>query len=240
MRPISRLYGTQSTEDVFLDKVVEPNSLVESSCPSSESDSETSTDDDSVDEVSYSSSSSSEWEEDIPAIDQLDISHDDDFLAHTSKTDKYEHNSTSTEDVDMDITSQLELDTIEVNVPVKLLRENYHRDMAEDLADVMKLVNEQRFICNVSKVKELFILCREKDCSATVESIQESSVGCTLKIIRKCRNGHCGTWHSSESIKKVYVNNILVAASLLFSGNNITKMSLFAKCLELGVFSKSS
>ena len=36
------------------------------------------------------------------------------------------------------------------------------------------------------------------------------------------------------------MNNILVAASLLFSGNNITKFSLFAKSLELGFFSKSS
>jgi hypothetical protein len=73
-----------------------------------------------------------------------------------------------------------------------------------------------------------------------MEYVQESFVECSLKIIWQCRNGHSGTWHSSEILKKVYVNNILMAASLLFSGNNITKISLFAKCFELGFFSTST
>ena len=124
--------------------------------------------------------------------------------------------------------------------PVQLISESYHKDMAKHLADEIKLVNEKRFIFNVSKVKELFTSCLERKCNATMEYVQESFVGCAIKIIWQCINGHCGTWHSSEILKKVYVNNILVAASLLFSGNNITKFSLFAKCLELGFFSKSS
>ena len=51
-------------EKVFLDTVVKMSSLSESFYPTSESDNEISSDDDSGNKVSYSSSSSSsEWEE---------------------------------------------------------------------------------------------------------------------------------------------------------------------------------
>lgn len=41
-------------------------------------------------------------------------------------------------------------------------------------------------------------------------------------------------------VKKLYVNNLLTAAALLFTGNNYTKLALFSKCLSLAFFGSSS
>jgi hypothetical protein len=40
------------------------------------------------------------------------------------------------------ITSDLEVGTIELNAPVPLISESYHKYMAKHLADEMNLVNE--------------------------------------------------------------------------------------------------
>ena len=110
--------------------------------------------------------------------------------------------------------------------------------MANDLSDEITVVKEKRFICDSTKVKELFKSCLEKDCNALIQNVKESFVGCALKIHWQCADGHSGDWHSSKVSKKLYVNNLLPASSLLFSGNNFTKISLLAKCLNLAFFCK--
>lgn len=70
--------------------------------------------------------------------------------------------------------------------------------------------------------------------------VEERFIGCCLKIVWRCSNGHVGDWHSSEQLKNVYVDNIMVAASLLLSGNNFSKLSLFAKSLELAFLGSST
>ena len=120
---ISRLNNVTCAEKVFLDTVVKTNSISESFYSSSESDNEISSDNDSGDEVSYSSSSSnssSEWEEyRNHVIDHLNISYDDDFLDQSSETPEFDPDKTSMDELDMDITSELELGTIELNAPCK-------------------------------------------------------------------------------------------------------------------------
>ncbi|CAB3982209.1 Hypothetical predicted protein [Paramuricea clavata] len=149
-------------------------------------------------------SSSSEYEEDPnPVMDQFDISYDDDLFVHESETSDSQcnHDETCVEPIDMDITSELELGTIELDVAVnnhtRLIPENYYKDMEKDLDNEMKFVTEKRFICDVSKIKKLFTSCMAKECHAPIEHVNESFVGCALKIQWQCIDGHCGDWHSS-------------------------------------------
>ncbi|CAB4036496.1 Hypothetical predicted protein [Paramuricea clavata] len=135
---ISRQRDVQSSsEQVFLDTVVKENSLSESGYLLLDSDSETASDSDN--DVFYTSSSSSEYEEDPnPVMDQFDISYDDDLFVHESETpdSQCNHDETCVEPIDMDITSELELGTIELDVAVnnhtRLIPENYYKDMEKD------------------------------------------------------------------------------------------------------------
>lgn len=108
--------------------------------------------------------------------------------------------------------------------------------MAKYLDKEMSFVSEERFICDVSKLKELFKTCMGLECCAKIETVEESFVGCALTIHWHCKDSHNGVWHSSE----VYITNILVASLMLFSGNNFAKISLLAKCLNLAFFGKDS
>ena len=229
---------------MFLDTVIKENSCLQSEYCSSEGESDIS---ESDDDVSYSSSSTnnSDCEEDLnPNLDQFDVSYDDDFLAHTSETPESNPSESCAQPIDMDITSELEPVTIELDVPVedmkRLIPENYCKEMAKDLSEEITFVKEKRFVGDSSKVKELFKSCLEKDCNALIQNVKESFVGCALKINWQCADGHSGDWHSSKLSKKLYINNLLLASSLLFSGNNFTKISLLAKCLNLAFFSKTT
>ena len=64
-------------------------------------------------------------------------------MVHLSNTPTSDPDRTSIENLDMDIiTSDLEVGTIELNAPVPLISESYHKYMAKHLADEMNLVNE--------------------------------------------------------------------------------------------------
>ena len=77
-------------------------------------------------------------------------------MDQSSETPEFDPDKNSMDELGMDITSELELGTIELNAPVQLISESYQKDMAKQVADEIKLVNKKRFVCNVSKVKELF------------------------------------------------------------------------------------
>jgi hypothetical protein len=125
------------------------------------------------------------------------------------------------------------------NPTVRLLRPGYENEQT-GLDEQLLLVNENKFICSMSTIRELFSFCFDVDCKMPSVEVNETFVGCVLEIRWKCQAGHCGDWHSSKRVNNIYVNNIQTAASLLFTGNNYTKLSLFSKCLSLAFFSAST
>lgn len=73
-----------------------------------------------------------------------------------------------------------------------------------------------------------------------LSNVKEGYTGCTIEVKPFCSVSHREVWHSSEVINKVFMNNIHTAASLLSTGNNFTKMSLFANWFGLSFLSDSS
>ena len=92
----------------------------------------------------------------------------------------------------------------------------------------------------MSAIRELFSFCMDIDCKMPLVEVKERFVGCVLEITWKCLGGHCGKWKSSKAVNNIYVNNIQAAASLLYTGNNYTKLSLFSKCLSLAFFGSTT
>lgn len=219
-------------------------------------------DDDGI--VGYESSSESgsdvslstlSTEDEVENFDQLNTSYDHDFISHNYEDINDNCGDTVVEVVDMDITSELDVGSIETNIPVlsqedvmvetnalttQLIPEDFVKSTSIGVDAELAQVNEKRFICSVSKLKELFSFCMDIDCRMPLLSVKESFIGCSLKITWRCQNGHVGDWHSSNKVKNVYVDNIIVASSLLFSGNNFTKISLYAKCMQLAFISNST
>ncbi|CAB3990361.1 Hypothetical predicted protein [Paramuricea clavata] len=174
-----------------------------------------------------------------PEFDQLNISCDKDFLDHENDG----IDSTLIESVDMDTSSTEGLGSIECNIPsmsyeqpdlvegndplTRLLLAGYENCKVADVDEELSLVNEKKFICSMSSMRELFAFCVDIDCKMPLTDVKESFVGCVLEIRWKCKVGHCGEWKSSKMVKKLYVNNLLTAAALLFTGNNYTKLAYF-------------
>lgn len=249
-----------SSERVFLDTIIRDTSLSALQFISDESDDEGSAHE-SGDDVYLESydGSSSECEEQVQLseIEELNISYNEYFIAHnTGNMDDVDTDSTQAECIDMEITSELEPATILCNVPImseeqqrcaeginpteRLLSENYCDNLSNNLGEELTLVNDKKFVCSTSKIKELFSFCMDISCNMPLVEVKENFVGCVLEIRWRCKAGHVGDWQSSKAVQQVYVNNIQAASALLFTGNNFVKLSLFAKCFQLAFFCSST
>lgn len=244
---------------VFIDTVVRNTSL-SNTIIDSESDDDSDDESYDGDEVLETSSESCSTECSVAELqdelNQLEISYDDTFLEHDDGTDDI-LDSTSVECIDMDLSSITDTGVVECDVPVMtfeeqdtmegnnipatpLLPEGYETKFKSELKTELCLVKESKFVCSRSKIMELFTGCMRNDCCMPIADLEDRYCGCTIEIRWRCTAGHSGEWQSSEAVNRVYVNNLLAGASLLYSGNNFTKISLFAKCFELAFISRST
>ena len=224
---------------MFIDSVIRNNSLSSFECNDSDSDDEIELSC-SGDDASESSDNSECGEDIDDDLQNLQMSFDQDFMEHIDDnvgTDSDVFNLTNPECVQMDITSELDPKEIELNVPVTdlfetekpLLPEGYERSLCTSgIEKELLQAVETKFICSRTKLKELFTTCLNPDCGSALVELNETFIKCTLEMRWKYMSDHTGMWQSSESIGNVYINNMQLAASLLFSGNNYTEMSLFA------------
>ena len=179
----------------------------------------------------------------------MNVSYDDELLLHEHSNDDMHTCSsghvTTNDILDMDVssTSRREIetnipdnfqDTVEGLSPAKiLLQQNYVKLYAPNLEAQLNIAKDRKFVCSYSKIKSLFHFCHETGCGITFDEVKEKWIGCTLEIRWKCGAGHCGEWFSSHQDNRVYCNNLLAAASLLFTGNNFTNFPCFQNVLIL-------
>ena len=78
--------------------------------------------------------------------------------------------------------------------------------------------------------------CSEHGCGKTV-SVSSRLTGATLQLTFECSDGHVTKWSSSNNHSKtrsvINENDLLFAASILFSGNHYAKIKKFCSILEL-------
>ena len=69
--------------------------------------------------------------------------------------------------------------------------------------------------------------------------------GCCVLIFGTCTNGHPFHWESSDRLgtedqRKLHTDNLHFAAAIVLSGNNYSKMELFARFYRLNILCSAS
>ena len=102
-----------------------------------------------------------------------------------------------------------------------------------------------RVLCSIQKIMELLGTdCRTTGCDRICRFSYFQS-GCCLTIQGLCSNGHTFTWHSSDTQvnkkgSRIFEDNLLVASSIVLSGNNFSKLETFFQFLGLKMLSRTT
>ena len=114
-----------------------------------------------------------------------------------------------------------------------------------DLETFLALHSRMRVMISINKLVEL----SEEKCALCGKGLyikeDVKTVGSRVEIIRKCKNGHCQKWVSSEVLgvknnAEFFLNDSLLAAAIIISGNNYSKFSLLCKALGLSIISSNT
>ena len=121
----------------------------------------------------------------------------------------------------------------------------------KDLKAYLALHSCMRVIVSINKLVELStdtcaFISGGKVCGEVLCVTQDvTSIGSRVEITRKCRNGHSQKWISSEVLgakhnSDFYLNDNLLAAAIIISGNNYSKFALLCKALGLSIISSNT
>jgi len=116
-----------------------------------------------------------------------------------------------------------------------------------DLETLLVLHSRMRVMVSINKLLEL----SGDKCALGGEGLHlkedVKTIGSRVEIIRICKNGHCQKWVSSEVLHvgvknnvEFFLNDSLLAAAIIISGNNYSKFSLLCKALRLTVISSNT
>ena len=101
------------------------------------------------------------------------------------------------------------------------------------------------FICSLHKLLELAAgVCDVGNCRSQ-HNVDYCPSGCCVSIFGTCTKGHPFHWESSDRIgtedqRKLHIDNLHFAAAVVLSGNNYSKMELFARFYQLNILCSAS
>jgi solute carrier family 8 (sodium/calcium exchanger) len=103
-----------------------------------------------------------------------------------------------------------------------------------------KMVKEKKFVCSLDLLLQIFqSRCQTPGCTAESQ-IQYHFIGVTVVINSVCSEGHKYRFCSSPQVNDIYANNLQAATSLMFSGNQFSKIERMAKFFNLEFLSSST
>ena len=115
----------------------------------------------------------------------------------------------------------------------------------DNLLKFVEYFKADQVIVEVNQIVSLFSgQCLEIGCNGIQKVTDQKIEGGVLLITHRCSKGHGGVWSSSAVLaekrgQKLYVLSVLLASSVLVSGNNFEKVSLLAKGMNLNYVSSS-
>ena len=83
------------------------------------------------------------------------------------------------------------------------------------------------------------LLKRYPECGDVIAQCERKTTGSMLSVQLTCHSGHVINWDSQPVVKRKPLGNLLLAASILFTGNTFTAINRLASCLNLQFFSES-
>ena len=109
----------------------------------------------------------------------------------------------------------------------------------QDMQKYLDFFNADRVIVEVDNISQLFEgQCVKIGCTGQRKVVDRKVEGGVLLITHTCSQGHNAVWSSSSVLRekrgqKIYVSTVLLASSVLVSGNNFEKVSLLARSMNL-------
>ena len=97
--------------------------------------------------------------------------------------------------------------------------------------------SEKKFIIFDSCLSKLLERCPE--CGDVVVKHDSKTTGSMLSVELTCQSGHTIHWDSQPVVRKKPLGNLLLAASILFTGNTFAAINRLASCFNLQFFSES-
>ena len=95
---------------------------------------------------------------------------------------------------------------------------------------------ETKYLVFSSCLKKLFTKC--PSCGDVVSERRFTTTGSLLTVKLTCVQGHDSLWNSQPMIKQSPVGNLLIASSILFTGNTFGSIQSFSSCLGLEIISE--
>ena len=115
-----------------------------------------------------------------------------------------------------------------------------------EMQNFLEFVKADRVVVEVDRIVELLEgQCSEAGCNGLRKVVERKLEGGVLILTHKCSKGHGGVWSSSSVLgekrgHKMYVSSVLLASSVLVSGNNFEKVSLLARSMNLHFISSTT
>jgi len=100
------------------------------------------------------------------------------------------------------------------------------------------VVEEPKYLVFHSCLQQLFKYCI--NCGGSIEEKTYSCTGSLLSVSTICIKGHVITWQSQPFINQSPAGNLLIASSILFTGNTFNSFKNFASCLNMKLFSEKT
>lgn len=99
------------------------------------------------------------------------------------------------------------------------------------------LLQRKKFIVFEEQLDKLFVSC--STCGKPIAESSETFVGSMVVVQSSCIDGHDKTWQSQPMIHGKVAGNMMIAASILFSGNSFANVNSLACRLNLAFISSA-
>ena len=106
----------------------------------------------------------------------------------------------------------------------------------ESESEIGNHATTSKYLLFRSSLEQLLKHC--SNCGAVITESGDSTVGSMLVVKMTYINGHRTNWNSQPKINKTPIGNLLLAASILFTGNTFTALNNFPCCFGLKFISQ--
>ena len=90
-------------------------------------------------------------------------------------------------------------------------------------------VEQEKFVVFEENLDELFVTC--STCAKPISEQSKKCIGSMVVVETVCVDGHQNKWRSQPMIGDKIAGNLLLAGSILFSGNTFQNVNSLAQCL---------
>ena len=130
-----------------------------------------------------------------------------------------------------------DIDSDDIYMPGSSADSQDETDPESDEEAEQSPAEQRKFIVFEESLDKLFVAC--STCFKPNAEVSKTLVGSMVEVRTLCVDGHKNKWQSQPKIDSNIAGNVLLAGSILFSGNSFQNINTFAQRLNLAFIGKS-